>query len=228
VPDDLARGEIIVKLAIIIALASLQSHGWADVNRTYEHLEQRVASGQRIYVPCGVASVLAKRALERVGIPARLVGTFRAPSKSTRAFLDVPAGVLESHAMVEAWLGGRWVLIDVDANVWPTTRRGRSVTLAEFSRMRRRYYRPIATDPLRGNLSRSSNPAYEQWLFSHPAAWRKRVDDIPAIMPYGSREYVYTGRERLPFPGYRWVPRPEWDRLVGEAPNYEVREVMNP
>lgn len=208
--------------ALLGSLAAHQTHGWASISGgiDYGRLEATIASGGRVYVPCGVASMLAKRLLDRYGIPNRLIGAF---SDTDADLYDVPAGTLESHAMIEVWEGGRWVLYDVDGDVEAVDDHGNGVGIVDFARGPRRYRRLTdpATDPDH-DLTDSPNPDYEAWLFAHHEEWYDRVLATLAIMPPGAHVYYFTDPTRKavldPMAGYEWVPEQEWERIVAAPP----------
>lgn len=207
---------------ILGELAARQTHGWQTIagGIDYPAMEATIAAGGRVYVPCGVVSILAKRALDRAGIPSRLVGAFS--NTTGQDLYDVPAGTLESHAMIEAWDGERWVLYDVDGNVKAVDENGAGVGIEQFAQARR--YEPLtdpATDPA-FELAGSPHPVYEQWLFDNHEAWYDRVLDTIAIMPNGGHVYYFTDpalKDRLdPMTGYEWVDDTEWRAVLNAAP----------
>jgi len=202
--------------AIVSRVARHVSHGFADNGLSTPQLEARIAGGHHVSVLCGQAAELTIRALQRAGIPARRVGTF---TDHPTNLLDVPAGTLESHAMLEAWTAGHWALYDPDSNVQPVTAHGAAVTIERYARMRHRHYRRLAHDRLydpRGDHW----PRYEHWLFSHHEQWLDRVLGVVTIQD-GDR-YVYTGRRSgsmlAGVPGYDWVPRAAFMHVATRPP----------
>jgi hypothetical protein len=202
--------------AILSDLAQHVSHGFADKPLSMLELERRIANGDHVSVLCGQVSMLGQRALARAGIRSRLVGTF---SSQRYEMYDVPADVLESHALLEVWDGTRWVLYDLDSNVQPVTADGQPVTITGFAQMSPRYYRSIANDPLY-DPTNDDYPIYEAWLFANHEEWYDRVLDIVTVeSPTGG--YVYTGPRESPisgFAGYRWVDDATFARIAADGP----------
>lgn len=190
--------------AVLTNVAEHVSHGFADKSLTMPQLEAHIAAGGHVSVLCGQVSMLGVRALQRAGVPARYVGAFA----SERAdLMDVPAEVVESHAMLEAWTGSRWELYDLDSNVQPVDADGKPITLLQFIDMPERRYRTLATDPLYDPTD-DQYPRYEEWVFSNHEAWYDRVLSIPAIYQGDGYGYAYTGPRSSPvadIPGYTWV-----------------------
>lgn len=211
--------------AVLTNVAAHVSHGFADYALTMPALEAKIAQDDHVSVLCGQVSMLGVRALERAGIPARYVGTFA----SQRADLfDVPADVVESHALLEAWTGGRWELYDLDSNVQPVDAAGQPVTIQQFADAPIRSYRVLATDPLYDPTG-DQYPVYEAWLFANHETWYDRVLDVVTIQQGG--HYIYTGaKDSLvsTIPGYEWVTPEQFSAWAAAGPVPLVRPAPAP
>ena len=168
-------------------------------------------------VPCGMVSILGLRVAQRLGVPARLVGTF---ANQRNDMLDVPDDTLESHAMLEVWEEGRWVVYDLDGNVRAVDQNSKGVGVNDFAQGPRRYD-SLATDELY-DPAESPYPAYERWLFANHEAWYDRVLGTVAVKPPGWTVYFFTDpalKEQLgPTAGYEWLEADRWRQLVDAPP----------
>lgn len=175
--------------AILSNVAAHVSHGYANRYTSLDEDERIIAAGGHVNVFCGQVTALGHRALDRAGITSRYVGALAA---STDGFLDLPAGALESHALLEVWTGSRWTLYDLDNNVQPTDANGGPVTMQQFAGMAVHHYRTIATDVV---YVPDGDPAplYADWVLANHEGWLDRVLDNVAIINDAGTGYYYTG-----------------------------------
>ena len=75
----------------LAGLAQHATHGWVDDAKPLPVLEHKLNQGRRIYVTCGTISRLAVRKMQRMGVPARLVGAVTT---------DKPNGVDDGHILM--------------------------------------------------------------------------------------------------------------------------------
>lgn len=93
-------------------------HGIIDASLDVHQMLRKVEMGGTLSIQCGVISVLAVYVLQQAGYEARMVNTVT---------LDAWNGLDDGHNMVEAKVGGQWVLYDFDnhgqvlVNGQPTT-----------------------------------------------------------------------------------------------------------
>lgn len=108
-------------LALLSAVAWTASHGSRDDKLTVADW-QRIALTQKLIVTCGNIARLGHHLLTQAGIPARLVGA------STLGKLN---NYDNGHSLMEAFLNGRWTLVDLDVKKL-FRRKGRRLSLLEF------------------------------------------------------------------------------------------------
>jgi len=178
--------------AILSNVAAHVSHGYANRYTSFEEDERIIAAGGHVSVFCGQVTALGHRALDRAGIPSRYVGAL---ASQENGFLDIPAGVLESHALLEVWTGARWTLYDLDGNVQPTDENGGPVTMQQFAAMPVHYYRTIATDAVYVPDG-DPYPLYAGWMLSHHEEWLDRVLENVAIINPAGTGYDFTGPQQ--------------------------------
>ncbi len=109
-------------LALLSGIAWIASHGSRDHARPRTDWET-LALREKVIITCGSVATLTVDILTRQGIPARVVH-----GKTLEALNTYDNG----HVLIEAWLDGRWTLVDPDVKM--LFRRGRRrLSLVEFS-----------------------------------------------------------------------------------------------
>jgi hypothetical protein len=91
-------------LALLSGVAWAASHGSRDDKLSVEEW-LRIARTQKLIVTCGNVARLGHQLLTQAGVPARLVGA------STLGKLN---NYDNGHSLLEAFLEGRWTLVDLD------------------------------------------------------------------------------------------------------------------
>jgi hypothetical protein len=125
----------------------------------YERFLQAVVSRQEA-VSCQGAAWLYRDLLNAFGIVAREVSLF-----------SPTPGV--NHAVVDVWLGGRWVAMDPTFNVSFTDMRGRRLSYQEMRRLRQWSVRDDGTVARHGWVINQKVP-YARYLFrtAYPPVWK--------------------------------------------------------
>jgi len=159
----------------LTSLARHTTHGWVDDTKPLPVLEHKLNTGQRIYVTCGTISRLAVRKMQRMGVPARLVGAV-----TTRPQMNGDDG----HVLVEVRLNGRWQVFDLDNNRKPVDSAGHGITIRQFVAQTRRYFVPLANDRKVSWAGVEQYRAHSGWIFASEAGlqrWYDRILGIPTM-----------------------------------------------
>lgn len=198
---------------LLTGVAGQVTHGWDQLPA--EMMVARYHNGERLYVACGDVALLGKRILAEAGIHSRRVATL---TKQPFNYFD------DGHILLEVRIDGRWIVYDLDNNLQPLDQSGNGVRISDFVAMRKRRFRRLtdpATDP-QYDLSRSSNPAYTQWVYADLNRWYDRVLGVPLIMHQG----VYTFGDRQQrsrvlgyAPAHLFVGKKQWRAITGGSPD---------
>jgi hypothetical protein len=108
--------------ALLSAVCWVTSHGWRDEGKSPKQL-QTIALREKVVIICGSVARLAVDILMEQGILARVV-----QAKT----LDKLNTYDNGHVLMEAWLEGKWTLVDPDVKTM-FLRKGRRLSLVEFS-----------------------------------------------------------------------------------------------
>lgn len=182
-PDDLEL------VSAVRVLAGHHTHGQQD-NGSPVHVDA-VAAKRPLVATCGYVSPWAVRVLEEEGFEARVVETLT---------LDEWNGTNNGHVMVEARLDGRWVLFDIDRDVW-FWRDGRPMSLIELiDAVPSGAYeiRPLSGDPVEPDSAMRPD--------------NERLLQVPMIRD-GAAVWFYStdpDRVRSYAEGYRVLGEQEW------------------
>lgn len=109
-------------LALLSGVAWATSHGSRDDKLTVEDW-LRIARTQKLIITCGNVARLGHHLLTRADVPARLVGS---------CTLGKLNNYDNGHSLMEAFLDGRWTLVDLDVKKL-FRRGGKRLSLLEFS-----------------------------------------------------------------------------------------------
>jgi len=116
------------------------------------------------------------------------------------------------HTMLEVYIGGRWVVYDVDLKRQPIDAQGRGMSVVELVRARPRRWRLISSDPI------YSDPADAAWA-ENLELWYDRVLGVPLIQ-HGKKYLFHDLHERQRIeayaPHFRWTGKRKWQKLTGE------------
>lgn len=95
-------------LALLSGLSWIITHGNSDNEKSFEELTAKALS-DKLYLTCGHASNWIVHTLMKLGIPARVVMTLT---------LEPWNSYDNGHNMVEVKTGNRWILFDIDNNLY--------------------------------------------------------------------------------------------------------------
>ena len=177
------------RLALLSAISWLASHGNRDDKRPLEEWLQ-IALREKLVITCGNISRLGHHFLGQVGVPSRLVG-----AKSVGKLNNYDMG----HSLMEAYLDGRWVLVDLDVKTL-FRRRGKRLSLLEV-------VEAVAADDYEFEpISKATGIAvaafvdegYDYGFFMETAfsteervrAWYRRIMVVPAIRAEDGRFFT--------------------------------------
>lgn len=110
-------------MALLSAISWIHLHGSSDDRSNQSKLERAVKT-RSLRMTCGYISHFTHNILKRYGIKSRIVAGLT---------LDEWNETSNGHTLLEVWMNGRWVLIDIDMNRYfinPIT--GDPYTLVEF------------------------------------------------------------------------------------------------
>jgi hypothetical protein len=161
---------------ILRDLAANQTHSWVDNGLSFEAMEAKYHSGQRLYVTCGNVAEVGRRLLRSAGYNARVVQSI------TRETFDY---VNDGHLLLEVLVGDRWELYDVDANARAVDANGRGISLMEqvtAVQTGTAHWEMIATDPLwNENDPNTFGVSIARDIFTNPEPFYRRVMGIPLL-----------------------------------------------
>jgi hypothetical protein len=218
-PGKINHQRIVYKKDPWILLSSiswLASHGSRDDQKPIRHW-LRLALHEKLVITCGNVARLGQEVLTRFGITSRLVG-----AKTLGKLNDYDTG----HSLLEVHVGGKWVLVDLDAKTL-FRRNGRRLNLLEFVAA------AAADDYEFEPLSKATGIAvaafvengYDYGLFMETVftteanlrGWYHRIMGIP-IIHEGDKHYVTTAnaaQRRKAMQNYTYfthLDRPEFIR----------------
>jgi len=109
-------------VALLSAISWLAAHGSRDDSKSIAEWKS-IAQREKVIITCGSVAKMGVQLLHEQGIPARVV-----QSKTLAKLNTYDNG----HVMMEAWIGGQWVLVDLDVKVM-FLRKGKRLSLLEFA-----------------------------------------------------------------------------------------------
>jgi len=195
-------------------VAARTTTGWIDDRGSQDELERRVESGERVYITCGTAALLAQRMLAELGVESRLITTL-----TRRPF----NGVDDGHTMLEVRDGDSWVLYDLVNNRRAVDAAGRPVdALTQIRAGSDRRWSMIAGDKLvelRGATPLVRRVTEDLFLREGIEAWYDRV--LGTLLIEDDGRYVFhdrnRGRVESYSPAFTWVDAATWQRKLEDS-----------
>jgi len=194
--------------AILLTIASMQSHGWSGDQTPYPELEAQLHRDERIVVSCGTVANLGVRAVRAAGGRARLVGAV------TRRPYN---GYDDGHIMLELRTRRGWTLFDLDLNRRAPWGIGIAEQVAAVRRDRARWI-TIASDPLYDVAEAAECACGTEQVAADPRPWTRDIFGLPRYYVEARGWYFRDRVERSDAEslGHLWAPRKLWERLIGE------------
>jgi hypothetical protein len=194
-------------------IADQTTYGYIDDDLSLPVAEERLDTGERLFVSCGKVSLLAQRMLADRGVESRLAATI------TRQPFN---GIDDGHTMLEVRRAEKWELFDLGNNRVAVDENGEPLSFIEQIRAGKdRRWRVLSGDSgidLRGLTAADRRYMQKTFIEGGLERWYDRVLGIPLVeAPASSGSFVFhQGRaqirryNRTHGSAYEWVDAASW------------------